>query len=431
MKNLCNIVVLVTSIMFNVSAHAQQNTLDEASCIASRFVAEHSSNSRSTAEDGKVTLAYVEMGKEPAYYVFNSDSGFVIVSGDKRTKRQVLGYSDRGKFDYENASDHLKILLQAYSDVIGRLKADASVEEENEQETKPYPVVGPFIKSHWDQNYPSNMLMPMCTDTHYGPTASDYDTPHHYKAGCCTIAMAMIMKYWEWPKSAKGSGRIIVVQDTPPYGYERFNYDFDSVYDWGHMRDEYGNWEYDEEKCKEVWVENDYSITEALALATFIFDCAISINPVCHSTGTGSVDEMVRDAFQKYFSYKIGSYDHWDKNNILLELDRGLPVIVEADCATGGHAFICDGYDSEGYCHFNMGWGGRDDGYYLLDSDISSYNLRINGYIVGIEPDYEKAAVLNVPVDNSSVTEIYDLQGRRIAQPRNGIYIVNGKKVIK
>ena len=32
---------------------------------------------------------------------------------------------------------------------------------------------------------------------------------------------------------------------------------------------------------------------------------------------------------------------------------------------TGGHAFVCDGY-SEGYFHFNWGWGGMSDGYFLL-----------------------------------------------------------------
>ena len=32
----------------------------------------------------------------------------------------------------------------------------------------------------------------------------------------------------------------------------------------------------------------------------------------------------------------------------------------------GGHAFICDGYDADGYFHINWGWGGLHDGYYLL-----------------------------------------------------------------
>ena len=33
-----------------------------------------------------------------------------------------------------------------------------------------------------------------------------------------------------------------------------------------------------------------------------------------------------------------------------------------------GHEFVCDGYDGNGYFHFNWGWGGMSDGYFLLDA---------------------------------------------------------------
>jgi hypothetical protein len=32
---------------------------------------------------------------------------------------------------------------------------------------------------------------------------------------------------------------------------------------------------------------------------------------------------------------------------------------------TGGHSFVCDGYQGD-YFHFNWGWGGACDGYYYL-----------------------------------------------------------------
>ena len=31
-----------------------------------------------------------------------------------------------------------------------------------------------------------------------------------------------------------------------------------------------------------------------------------------------------------------------------------------------GHAYICDGYDPDGFFHYNLGWGGRGNGYYPL-----------------------------------------------------------------
>jgi hypothetical protein len=37
-------------------------------------------------------------------------------------------------------------------------------------------------------------------------------------------------------------------------------------------------------------------------------------------------------------------------------------------CQDGGcHAFVCDGYDDNDYFHFNLGWGGSSDGWYLID----------------------------------------------------------------
>jgi hypothetical protein len=37
-------------------------------------------------------------------------------------------------------------------------------------------------------------------------------------------------------------------------------------------------------------------------------------------------------------------------------------------CQDGGcHAFVCDGYDDYDMFHFNLGWGGSSDGWYLID----------------------------------------------------------------
>ena len=51
------------------------------------------------------------------------------------------------------------------------------------------------------------------------------------------------------------------------------------------------------------------------------------------------------------------------------ELDAGRPILYSAsDPSEGGHAFICDGYNSNGYFHFNLGWYGTCDGWYLSTS---------------------------------------------------------------
>ncbi|MCH5238033.1 MAG: C10 family peptidase, partial [Muribaculaceae bacterium] len=44
------------------------------------------------------------------------------------------------------------------------------------------------------------------------------------------------------------------------------------------------------------------------------------------------------------------------------------PLVYDGPALDGGHSFVCDGYDGNGYFHFNWGWGGMSDGYYLLDA---------------------------------------------------------------
>ena len=51
---------------------------------------------------------------------------------------------------------------------------------------------------------------------------------------------------------------------------------------------------------------------------------------------------------------------------IKTDLDAGRPILYSAnDPQNGGHAFICDGYNSNGYFHFNLGWYGTCDGWYV------------------------------------------------------------------
>ena len=49
------------------------------------------------------------------------------------------------------------------------------------------------------------------------------------------------------------------------------------------------------------------------------------------------------------------------------QFDMGWPMYY-GGCQDGGcHAFVCDGYDDNDYYHFNLGWGGGSDGWYLID----------------------------------------------------------------
>lgn len=61
---------------------------------------------------------------EPNIYILNTrqkGSGFVIVSGDTQISDVVLGYSDTGEFDYENAPENAKAWVDGYAKGISDL----------------------------------------------------------------------------------------------------------------------------------------------------------------------------------------------------------------------------------------------------------------------------------------------------------------------
>jgi len=81
------------------------------------------------------------------------------------------------------------------------------------------------------------------------------------------------------------------------------------------------------------------------------------------------------------------------------------PVIYDGRSIDGGHSFVCDGYDGNGYFHFNWGWGGMSDGYFLLDS-LSPESQGIGGAEGGF--NYSQGAVFNMRKPDGNVTPDYD-----------------------
>lgn len=59
-----------------------------------------------------------------------------------------------------------------------------------------------------------------------------------------------------------------------------------------------------------------------------------------------------------------GLYD-WE-DLIYNTLKNDGPAILGGQSGTGGHSFVCDGYQADGYFHINWGWAGMSDGYFLL-----------------------------------------------------------------
>jgi hypothetical protein len=67
--------------------------------------------------------------------------------------------------------------------------------------------------------------------------------------------------------------------------------------------------------------------------------------------------------------------------------------------------------------------GQKGKAYLNISSSAPSFSIEIEGETTGIK-------VINLEENSENNGQMYDLQGRRVAEPSKGVYIVNGKKVI-
>ncbi len=272
---------------------------------------------------------------QPAYYVFNaaSNGGYVIVSGDDRTV-PVLGYADNGAFDPTNVPPALQYMLEGYAAQIDALDAGA-------QPALAGVVAAPIsmlLKSQWSQSAPYNNKLP----TYNGSRCV---------VGCVATAMAQIMRYHKSPAS---------LPSLPAYTTSGLNISMPALsatnINWNAMGD---------------FNANDNS-SGAQAVATLSLYCAQSVQMNLSPSASGSSDFLASQALANKFGYTNARYVNrngysqsaWEQM-IIDELQAGRPVMYSGQ-ASGGHSFVCDGYDGNGRFHINWGWGGLSDGYFLL-----------------------------------------------------------------
>ncbi|MBR6227868.1 MAG: C10 family peptidase [Bacteroidales bacterium] len=193
-------------------------------------------------------------------------------------------------------------------------------------------VVSPLLTSIWGQDR-ANYGLDYNAYNYYVQEPSVCSNGHNCPAGCVAVAMSQIMYYWKYPVYSPN----IIEQ-----------------YDWCNMPDLLNA------------NSNNY-VKERNAVARLIRDCGIAVdmsycsNDLCQSSAS-SFD--VPEALEQFgYSHATIKRKKWHSNNWLTmlknELNLGRPVYYKGrDELLGGHAFVCDGYDSEDRFHFNWGWNG-------------------------------------------------------------------------
>ena len=298
-------------------------------------------------------------GEEAPFYVFNlgGNGGFVIASGDDRAF-PILAYSDKGRLATDSLPENVSYWLNFYKAQIKALKS--SEDASPRPRRAPSTVVQPLLTSRWNQGPPYYLACPI------------HSSGQRCLTGCVATAMAQVMYHHRKNSTHQ------VMEDIP--GYEDPRHIMEpmeyvpkgAVIDWDNMIDAY--------------VEN-YSEEQAMAVANLMLYCGTSVRMMYGPYESAAYSDDVPEALIKYFDYDDGAtYENrqnftdaeWE-NKIYNELAGGKPVFYSGynDSSYSGHAFVIDGCDAEGLVHVNWGWGGRDDGYFVL---TSSYKEVLDGY---------------------------------------------------
>lgn len=371
----------VISLLFAIAfSSAKQLSENEARAIAATFLKKSSSIQPSAA-----TLKLVHIGtglnnsQDGLLYVFNKglNNGYIIVAGDDRVGNGVLGYADNGKFDYDLIPENMKYWLGEYErqiEYIQQYGIEARSVETSELTTSVAPLLGEI---KWGQDAPYNLLCPTLLNG------------KHAAAGCVATAVAQIMYYWRWPEIGQGS----------------HSYDWDYNNTVTTLSANFGNSKYEWDLMMPSY-DNNSSNESQLAVAKLLSDVGISVN-MDYDTSSGAHSTMVPKAMETYFNYDKSicwlsrdMYYSAEWEQILRdELNAGRVVYYAGGTyEKSRHAFLCDGYNEDGYFHFNWGWTGSYNGYFLttaMDPLNQSVVGSDSGYdftqemIIGIQPERE------------------------------------------
>lgn len=389
------ILLLMLSLVMVTTTMAEGVTPDEALNQARNFVKKRENNGMRPHRAPGTAASRLVMAKQVhGLYVFNvaKNEGFVIVSNDDRTE-PILGYSDNGHFDPENMPENMKAWLKGYADQIAWLNKHPEVQNTIQKAPTKNPVA-PLIPSQWNQDEPYNLQCPI-----------DPTTNKLCMTGCVATAMAQVMYYYKWPATTSAT---IPAYTTQTRGINVAAIPSGTSFDWDNMLESYNNKEDDVYKN---------------AVAKLMKTCGAAVQMNYRSSSSGA--NVGASHLITYFDYsktarKIfrDSYSFNDWNNLIYtEIAENRPVLY----AGGEHQYIVDGYDDE-YFHVNWGWGGYQDGYFLLSAlrtnkgGIGSSAGNDYGFnqeaIIGIQPNhgeegYEEGACLtfyNLSISGSTIT---------------------------
>ena len=322
------------------------------------------------------------------YYIFNSDQGFVVVSGDDRA-HQILAHGDR-PLDLKRMPDNMKYWLSTYKKQLEYLQANPGlvVELPSFKNNLRAGKVEPMLTAEWDQDAPYYNHCPMYNGS-------------YCLTGCPATSLSMVFYYWKFP-----------TDPTPEVeGYTNESYGFEVTalpsitFDWDNMLDKYTGSYTPAQADAVAWLMRyigqeehmDYTPSASGAMGADILRAVKFF---------GYDEEMAKLEFKTVtddYGEIIEQYYNDEEWAAMLqnEMYEGRPVVYCAydyDSWWGwsGHAFNVDGYNpTDNTYHVNWGWSGDGNGDFVLNAFSSGgYTFNIEQQmIMGIQPPTQGPAI--------------------------------------
>lgn len=305
-----------------------------------------------SAEKNGVTTVYT--------FIFNA-GGFVMISADDAAI-PVLGYSHTSTYNENITHPAVKEWFGNYNAEIeaivsNKVSNEGTLSKWNDVLNNNFPkdvkAVAPLVETNWNQD-----------------SGWDAYVPSGTPVGCVATAMAQVMKYHSYPETGANWHRYT----HPTYG-EQTAFFFSTTYDWESMPNN----------------------TASDASALLSYHCGVAVNMDYDPSGSGALTRDATFVLANYFKYdqginfaELANYTDVTWNALLkAELDQARPMLYSgSSTASGGHAFVCDGYNDADLFHFNWGWGGYQNGYFAI-GDLtptgSDFNTG-NSVVYGIQP---------------------------------------------
>ena len=417
------LLLLVTFLLAVMQISAANVDLAQATLTAKRYVNTNSAKRLQGASANSLKLIHTEVNStnvaQAAYYIFNHDKGFVIVSGDDRA-HLILAHGDR-PLDMRRMPDNMKFWLGTYKKQIEYLQAHPGLVVDNPAPNRNLrtPDVAPMLTAEWDQDAPYYNHCPVYNGS-------------YCLTGCPATSLSMVFYYWKYP-----------TDPTPEVeGYTNNSYGFQIpalpsiTFDWDNMLDKY--------------VAGNYNTAQADAVAWLMRYVGQEEQMDYTPSGSGAMGADILRAV-KFFGYdedmarlefKTRTDDYGNDTAVYYtddewaallqnELAEGRPVVYcgydYSYWGWSGHAFNVDGYTAaDDTYHVNWGWSGDGNGDFVLNAfSESGYTFNIEQQmIMGIQPPVLGPAIkvnrskldIEAYVDQTA-TETFTVKGNELTGP--------------